>query len=84
MCGQRSVLLRSSCARILAQMSRCCFVVLIACLAGTAQARVERVDILSRSDVLDGKAFGGIDGYEKLIGKVHFAVKPEAAPNKTQ
>lgn len=47
-----------------------------------ANARVERVEILSRGDVLEGKAFGDAGAYEKLSGKVHFAVKPEAAPNK--
>ncbi|MDQ6860287.1 MAG: alpha/beta hydrolase domain-containing protein [Verrucomicrobiota bacterium] len=46
------------------------------------EARVERVEILSRADVLDGKAFGDTGAYEKVVGKVHFSVKPEAAPNK--
>ena len=46
------------------------------------EARVERVEILSRSDVLGGQVFGEAGGYEKVAGKVHFAVKPEAAPNK--
>ncbi|MGI8433055.1 MAG: alpha/beta hydrolase domain-containing protein, partial [Chthoniobacterales bacterium] len=55
------------------------FALLIAC---PAQARVERVEILSRADVLEGKAFGNAGAYEKRIGKVHFAVKPEVAPNK--
>jgi hypothetical protein len=51
-------------------------------VAAASHARVERVEVLSRSDVLDGKAFGEAGAYEKLSGKVHFAVKPEAAPNK--
>ncbi len=51
-------------------------------IAANAEARVERVEVLSRADVLAGKAFGDAGGYEKLIGKVHYAVKPEAAPNK--
>ncbi|HYJ06117.1 MAG TPA: alpha/beta hydrolase domain-containing protein [Chthoniobacterales bacterium] len=46
------------------------------------EARVERVEVLSRHDVLDGKAFGEAGAYEKLSGKVHFAIKPEASPNK--
>lgn len=57
-------------------------VALIALIPWTTSARVERVEILSRSDVLEGKAFGDAGAYEKLSGKVHFAVKPEAAPNK--
>jgi Alpha/beta hydrolase domain len=45
-------------------------------------ARVERIEVISRADVLEGKTFGEAGAYEKLSGKVHFAVKPEAAPNK--
>ena len=52
------------------------------CWLESRHARVERVEILSRSDVLEGKGFGEAGAYEKLSGKVHFAVKPEAAPNK--
>ncbi len=64
-------------------MKSLCFLFLAAFVVVTAQARVERVEILSRADVLDGKAFGDAGAYEKVIGKVHFAVKPEAASNKT-
>jgi hypothetical protein len=32
--------------------------------------------------VLDGKVFGDAGGYEKLVGKIHFAVKPDDACNK--
>ena len=59
----------------------CCFF-FAALVAIPAQARVERVEILSRADVLDGKTFGEAGTYEKVIGKVHFAVKPETASNK--
>ena len=47
-----------------------------------AQARVQRVEISSRADVLEGREFGEGGAYEKVVGKVQFAVKPEAAPNK--
>lgn len=40
--------------------------------------RVERVEVPSRTDVLAGKRFGEAGTYEKLSGKVHFAVKPVA------
>ena len=56
--------------------------ILAALSVASVQARVERVEILSRSDVLDGKAFGDAGGYEKIIGKIHFAVKPDDPPNK--
>ena len=59
-----------------------CVTALALLLVTSAEARVERVEVLSRSDVLEGKAFGDAGAYEKIVGKIHFAVKPEAAPNK--
>ena len=64
-------------------MKGLCFLFLAAFVVVAAQARVERVEILSRTDVLDRKPFGDAGAYEKVIGKVHFAVKPEAVSNKT-
>jgi hypothetical protein len=57
-------------------------VALVALVSCPTHARVERVEVFSRSDVLEGKAFGEAGAYEKVSGKLHFAVKPEAAPNK--
>lgn len=51
-------------------------------LACELPARVIRVEVLSRGDVLDGKGFGDAGGYEKIAGKIHFAVKPDAPHNK--
>ena len=45
-------------------------------------ARVVRVEVLSRANVLEGKSFGDAGGYEKIIGKIHFAVKPDDPHNK--
>src|SRR5213075_223185 len=45
-------------------------------------ARVVRVEIVSQADVLEGKAFGDAGAYEKTIGKIHFAVKPDDPHNK--
>ena len=47
-------------------------------VAATALARVDRVDVTTREDLLGGKPFGGLV-YEKVAGKVHFKVRPEAA-----
>ena len=57
-------------------------VALIALIPYATHARVERVEVLARSDILEGKAFGEAGAYEKVSGKVHFAVKPETAPNQ--
>ncbi len=43
-------------------------------------AGVVRIDIHSRADLLGGREFGNTGPYEKLIGKVYFAVDP-ANPN---
>jgi hypothetical protein len=46
------------------------------------RAEVTRIEITSRQDVLGGKAFGTAGSYEKLNGRVYFAVSPENAHNK--
>jgi hypothetical protein len=54
---------------------------LLVFFAATALARVDRIDITTREDVLGGKPFGGV-AYEKIAGKVHFKVRPEAARSR--
>ncbi len=46
------------------------------------RAEVTRVEITSKQDVLGGKAFGTVGAYEKLTGKIYFAVDPNNAHNK--
>jgi hypothetical protein len=48
----------------------------------TVRAEVTRIEISSRQDVLGGKAFGAAGAYEKLVGKVYFAVPPENPHNR--
>jgi hypothetical protein len=45
-------------------------------ISGALSAGVARVEIQSRADVLEGRSFGLAGPYEKLIGKVYFAVDP--------
>ncbi|HZV88038.1 MAG TPA: alpha/beta hydrolase domain-containing protein [Candidatus Binatus sp.] len=47
-----------------------------------ASAHVTRVEIISRTDVLDGRAFGLAGAYEKIVGRVYFAVNPESLHNR--
>jgi hypothetical protein len=54
----------------------------VALAPGAARAEVTRVEITSRQDVLNGKAFGTVGAYEKLSGKVYFAVDPNNPHNK--
>jgi hypothetical protein len=52
------------------------------CLVHSASARVLRVDITSRTDINDGKPFGAAGPYEKIQGKVYFAVDPLNVHNR--
>ena len=54
----------------------------VSLLPGMIRAEVTRVEITSREDVLGGKAFGSVGAYEKLFGKVYFAVDPNNEHNK--
>ena len=46
------------------------------------RAEVTRIEISSRQDVLGGKSFGTVGGYEKLTGRVYFAIDPKNSRNK--
>ena len=46
-----------------------------------AQARVVRVRIDRREPVLGGKSFGAVGAYEKLTGKIEFALDPALPQN---
>jgi hypothetical protein len=47
-----------------------------------ALAEVTKVVVSDRHDVLEGKAWGNTGPYEKLTGKVYFAVDPNNSRNK--
>ncbi len=42
----------------------------------TATAKVVRVEIVSREDILNGRDFGAFGPYEKIVGRVYFAFDP--------
>jgi hypothetical protein len=58
--------------------------VLLLCTAfiATSQARVVRVEITSRTDIDNGKPFGAAGAYEKITGRVYFAVDPANLHNR--
>ena len=43
-------------------------------IALPSYSRVVRVEVSSRADVLNGKAFGDSSSYERLVGRVYFSV----------
>ncbi len=51
-------------------------------LAGSAHARVVRIQVQERGDLLGGQPFGLAGPYEKLSGRVYFAVDPEDPINQ--
>lgn len=57
-------------------------IALIAYLTSAADAHVTRVEIVSRADVQDGRAFGLAGAYEKIVGRVYFAVDPANIHNR--
>jgi hypothetical protein len=66
--------------------ARICSLTAIALAAfalGSAQAEVSRVEIASRTDVLGGKPFGAVGAYEKIVGKVLFALDPTLRANRS-
>jgi hypothetical protein len=58
------------------------FLLMSAILVSLAQARVVRVEITSRGDIQEGKPFGNAGAYEKIIGRVYFAVDPSNLHNR--
>ena len=57
------------------------FLLLVLAVA-VAEAGVTRLEVTRREAVLNGRAFGLAGPYEKLIGRVHFALDPREARNQ--
>src|SRR5215813_15062298 len=51
-------------------------------LVVSAAARVDRVEITSRSDIANGQSFGLAGPYEKIEARVYFKVRPDNAHNQ--
>jgi hypothetical protein len=60
---------------------RACFLPLF--LAACGFAAVTRVEIVDRTDVLGGASFGTVGPYERIAGKIYFAVDPKLATNRS-
>ena len=50
----------------------------LALTASSASAEVTRWEITSRTPYADGREFGSVGAYERIVGKVHYAVDPAA------
>jgi len=58
------------------------FLIALLCTPLSANAKVTRVEIISRTDILNGRAFGLAGPYEKIVGRVYFGVNPDNLHNK--
>lgn len=58
------------------------WIVVVILLAVSAEARVVRVEVSSRSDVQGGKSSGSTGAYERITGRVYFAIDPSNAHNR--
>jgi len=58
-----------------------CFAIVLFVLAGTVTAEVERIEITSRSVFAGGMEYGAVGAYEKIRGKLFYAVDPDNAAN---
>jgi hypothetical protein len=52
------------------------------CGVTSLNAKVTRVEIASRTDVLNGKVFGTAGAYERIVGRVYFSVSVANPHNK--
>ena len=57
-------------------------IVLLALAAAPVSAEVVRIEVTSRADLVGGQPFGAAGPYEKLAGKIFFAVDPSLPANR--
>src|SRR6516162_5538851 len=57
-------------------------IVLVGLFAAPVAAEVVRVEVQSRSDLAGGRSFGTAGAYEKIAGKIFFAVDPSLPANR--
>ncbi|HLH32763.1 MAG TPA: alpha/beta hydrolase domain-containing protein, partial [Terriglobia bacterium] len=61
---------------------RFALIALLAVFSIPVHAEVVRIEVKSRADILSGKTFGTAGAYEKLSGKIYFAVDPKNSANR--
>jgi hypothetical protein len=54
----------------------------VICAAASLNAKVVRIEVMSRTDVLNGQAFGSAGAYERILGRVYFSVPVANAHNR--
>src|SRR5258707_15749627 len=59
-----------------------CLMFLVFALPALCHAKVDRVEVISRTDVAAGKSWGAVGAYEEIIARVYFSVRPENKHNR--
>src|SRR5215470_2705867 len=78
--GQSHPCLRAILPCMSARRFGVCLLAVVSSLSSVGLARVTRVEIASRRDVLEGKTFGEAGIYERIVGRVYFSI-PVANPH---
>src|SRR5207253_5610927 len=83
--GGRTVItlkpIRGGCMRaVLLNASRA--MLLAAVVAAPVSAEVVRIEVQSRTDLAGGQPFGAVGAFEKIAGKIYFAVDPSLPANR--
>jgi Alpha/beta hydrolase domain len=60
--------------RMNSHKSVCSLLLCLICGVASLDAKVVRVEVTSRTDLLNGQAFGDAGAYERIIGRVYFSV----------
>ena len=55
---------------------------LLLAAASAVSAEVVRVDVERRDDVADGRSYGHAGAYERIAGRIHYAVDPANPANR--
>ena len=55
---------------------------LVILLTSALQARVVRVEVASRADLQDSKPFGDAGAYQRITGRIYFAIDPDNVHNR--
>lgn len=59
------------------------FVLILCCLATSATlAEVVRIDVETRDEIAEGKSYGLVGSYERLVGRMYFEVDPALDQNR--
>src|SRR5438093_12895522 len=67
---------------VLMRLKLSAVIVMVGLAAMPASAEVVRIEVQSRADLVGGQPFGAAGPYEKLSGKIYFAVDPALPANR--